>query len=114
MARELSAVLTAEQIETIAQNFVQQGFQAQAVLLQQGMQDKLATPANVPANMPLDIAIAQWALDHNEAAGLGTDTLPSAPVLYLLLQAPMRTRGILAVQPRRQPWLPSPAHERVS
>ena len=113
MARELSAVLTAEQIETIAQNFVQQGFQAQAVLLQQGMQDKLAAPANVPANMPLDIAIAQWALDHNEAAGLGTDTLPSAPVLYLPLQAPMRTRGILAVQPRRQPWLPSPEQERL-
>lgn len=113
MARELSAVLTAEQIEAIAQNFVQQGFQAQAVLLQQGMQDKLAAPANVPANMPLDIAIAQWALDHNEAAGLGTDTLPSAPVLYLPLQAPMRTRGILAVQPRRQPWLPSPEQERL-
>ena len=113
MARELSAVLTADQIEGIAQRFVQQGFQADAVLLQQGLQDKMPVPAAVADGVPLDMAIAQWALDHNEPAGLSTDTLPSAPMLYLPLQAPMRTRGVLAIHPQRLPWLPTPEQQRL-
>jgi two-component system sensor histidine kinase KdpD len=32
---------------------------------------------------------------------------------YLPLKAPMRTRGVLAVLPREQPWLPSPEQERL-
>ena len=113
MARELSAVLTADQIESIAQRFVQQSFQADAVLLQQGMQDKLPAPIAMPDGMPLDMAIAQWALDHNAPAGLLTDTLPSAPMLYLPLKAPMRTRGVLAIYPRNLQWLPAPEQERL-
>jgi two-component system sensor histidine kinase KdpD len=47
----------------------------------------------------VDIGIAQWVFEHGEPAGFGTDTLPGISVLYLPLQAPMRTRGVLAVQP---------------
>ncbi len=50
-----------------------------------------------PAHRP---AVAQWAFDHDEAAGHGTDTLPASPLLYLPLKAPMRVRGVLALQPR--------------
>lgn len=113
MARELSAALTVEQIDDITRRFVQQGFQARALLLVPGQQERLSLPEGLPADLPVDLGIAQWAADHGEAAGLSTDTLPSAPMRYLPLKAPMRTRGVLAVLPREQPWLPSPEQERL-
>ena len=47
----------------------------------------------------LDLGTAQWTMSHDEAAGLGTDTLPGSPWLYLPLKTPMRARGVLAVRP---------------
>ena len=40
--------------------------------------------------------------------GLGTDSLPDAPLLYLPLKAPLRTRGVLtvALDQRRPPLIP--------
>ena len=46
-----------------------------------------------------DLSVAQWVYTHHQAAGLGTDTLPSATALYVPLRAPMRTRGWLAIAP---------------
>ena len=37
--------------------------------------------------------------DNQEEAGLGTNTLPSSAHLYLPLKAPMRTRGVLVIEP---------------
>ena len=51
-------------------------------------------------------ALAEWTSARRSgrttkpsAAGLGTDTLPGSPFLYLPLRAPMRTRGVLALTP---------------
>ena len=56
----------------------------------------------------LDLGTAQWTLDHNQAAGLGTDTLAGSAWLYLPLKATMRSRGVLAVQPREPRFLMVP------
>jgi two-component system sensor histidine kinase KdpD len=48
-------------------------------------------------------AVARWALDHGEAAGLGTDTLPGARVLAVPLVAGEATVGVMAVQARDDP-----------
>ncbi|MYM99167.1 ATP-binding protein, partial [Duganella vulcania] len=53
----------------------------------------------------LDIGIAQWAFDRAEGAGLGTDTLPASRIFYLPLVAPMRTRGVLAIEPEQRHWM---------
>ncbi len=113
MARELSAAMSEDQIRDIAARFAQQSFQAQAVLLPLGLADKLQPPAQLPADMALDLGLAQWTLEHAEAAGLSTDTLPSSPLLYLPLVAPMRTRGVLALRPSHTPWLPTPEQQRL-
>jgi two-component system sensor histidine kinase KdpD len=42
------------------------------------------------------------------SAGLGTGTLPASPVFYLPLVAPMRTRGVLAIEPEQRRWLLMP------
>ncbi len=61
-----------------------------------------ATPSHVvrypvPGN---DLGVAQWAWDHRESAGCGTDTLASADAVYLPLNAPQRCIGVLGLRPQ--------------
>lgn len=112
MARELSAALTDEQIAEIAARFVAQVFNARATLLLLDLKDKPRVIDGADDVAP-DIGIALWALDHGESAGLSTDTLPSAPMLYVPLKAPMRIRGVLALRPLGLPWLPTPEQQRL-
>jgi two-component system sensor histidine kinase KdpD len=53
----------------------------------------------------MDASIADWSFHHGQRAGLATDTLPSSTWHYVPLQAPMRIRGVLALQPARPRWL---------
>jgi two-component system sensor histidine kinase KdpD len=47
---------------------------------------------------PAEVAVAQWVFDHGQSAGRGTDTLPAAQALYVPLQSPEGTVGVLAVR----------------
>ena len=99
MSRDLSGALMPEQIAEICQRFISAEFSAQASLLLADDHDKLQEPMHVGTHQPrLDTGIAQWAYEHGTAAGFGTDTLPGSPALYLPLQAPMRVRGVLAIE----------------
>jgi two-component system sensor histidine kinase KdpD len=73
---------------------------------------RLAEPA-VQRPLAIEMGIAQWALDHGEAAGLGTNTLPASPMLYVPLQAPMRVRGVLAMEPQVPARLLGPEQGRL-
>ncbi|MBS2015085.1 MAG: sensor histidine kinase KdpD [Deltaproteobacteria bacterium] len=46
-----------------------------------------------------ELGVADWVYQHGKAAGLGTDTLPSASALYLPLATSGRTIGVLGVAP---------------
>jgi len=50
------------------------------------------------APLAVDLAICQWAYDRGSEAGRGTDTLSGSPLLYIPLRAPMRIRGVLALE----------------
>lgn len=108
MARDLSAALMPLQVEETCDRFLAAEFGAEAVLLLSDKHDRLQIASEkvgaggTASNQPtaIDEGIVRWAFDHGEAAGLGTDTLPGSPLLYLPLKAPMRTRGVLAVAPR--------------
>ena len=107
MARDLSAALLPLQVEEACGRFLAAEFDAEAILMLSDMNDRLqlASPkvsavGTAPGTAAIDEGVARWAFDHGEAAGLGTDTLPGSPMLYLPLKAPMRTRGVLAVAPR--------------
>jgi two-component system sensor histidine kinase KdpD len=92
----LSGALESGQILDAAREFVARAFRAEAVLLLPDADGKLAIPDGGPAVEP---GTAQWAFDHAQPAGMGTDTLPASPLFYLPLVAPMRTRGVLALAP---------------
>ena len=111
MSRDLSGALMLEQVAEIAGRFVERGFRAKAALLLPDADDRLTRPTG-PAPIALDTGIAQWAFDHAEAAGRGTDTLPGSPILYVPLKAPMRIRGVLAVEPGHSRWLLIPEQRR--
>jgi two-component system sensor histidine kinase KdpD len=66
----------------------------------------------LPAGASADVGTAQWAFDRNLPAGLGTDTLPGGPFLYLPLKTSMRTRGVLAVKPVNTRFLLIPEQRR--
>jgi two-component system sensor histidine kinase KdpD len=106
-ARELSGALQTEQIFDTTQGVIQRAFRARATLLLPDDDGRLQAPASGAAAEPatLDLGIAQWAFDRAESAGLGTGTLPASPVFYLPLVAPMRTRGVLAIEPEQRRWI---------
>lgn len=113
MSRYLSAALMTEQVAEIGERFLTEEFNARSALLVADDNDKLQGPMTSGDAPEVDSAIAQWSFDKVEAAGQGTDTLPASPVLYLPLSAPMRVRGVLAVQPRDATRLAVPEQRRL-
>jgi len=97
-ASRLSGALLPEQVLDATREFVAQAFRARATLLLPDAEGRLQVPAGADGPRPHpEPGTAQWAFDHAQAAGLGTDTLPASPLYYLPLVAPMRTRGVLAL-----------------
>ena len=114
MARELGRALTQEQVAEISDKSIEAAFRAQASVLFPDEHGRLRNVSPDTGRTPeLDIGIAQWAFDHAEAAGAGTDTLPASTLLYLPLKAPMRTRGVIAVEPPNPRLLMIPEQRRL-
>lgn len=96
-ARDLSQLLLTDDVMHTATQAISREFKAHVLILLLDRKEHLQAPRQSASGW--DIGTAQWALDHNQAAGLGTDTLPGSAWLYLPLKATVRTRGVLAIQP---------------
>jgi len=100
LGKELSTVLTLEQILEIGRRHLGAVFGAKtAFLLPDSSENvRVAGPnaQDVHALNDADLGVAQWVYDNGQPAGQGTATLPAAQALYLPLTATMRTRGVLA------------------
>ena len=103
LTRELSAALLGTQVAELGQAAVQRNFGGQALVLMPGPNDQLVAPPDSPAGF--DISVADWALRNGQSAGLATATLSAQPWHYVPLRAPMRLRGVLALQPAKPRWL---------
>ena len=115
MSRELVATRGIDTLARVAVSHIAEVFQCQAVVLLPNPDGKLTYPMDLPLERSLkgaDLAIAQWVLDHGRQAGLGTDTLPAAPALYVPLQEGGKPLGVLAVLPSnpRRILLPEQRH----
>jgi two-component system sensor histidine kinase KdpD len=106
LTRELAGALQTEQVAQIAQERLARELHGRAQILVLGLDEQLHAPLPLPVSSPgegndvPDAGTARWALDHGQAAGLATDTLPGSPWFYLPLAAPMRARGVLCLRPR--------------
>jgi two-component system sensor histidine kinase KdpD len=113
MSRELSAALAPEQVAEIGEQFVRATVPGKcAVQILEEDETLRAVPAD-DTRPAIDDAVARWVLDHAEPAGLGTDTLPTGPRLYLPLKAPVRTRGVLALEPVDAQQIAIPEQRRL-
>jgi two-component system sensor histidine kinase KdpD len=114
MSRDLSGALMPEQIAEIGERFIVAELGAKAAFLLTDDHDQLQAPLPSANGLPaVDMGIAQWAFDHEEAAGQGTNTLAASPILYLPLKAPMRLRGVLALEMRDTDRLLIPEQRRL-
>lgn len=115
MSRELAATRSFAPLAQVAIKHVAETFGSQAVLLVPDAIGRLHHPrgqAPTGALPGADLSVAQWVFDHDQPAGLGTNTLPAAPAQYLPLTGTRRTLGVLAVRPnqRRRLLLPEQRH----
>lgn len=112
MSRDLGAALVPEQVAEIATRFLRAEFSTASAVLAPALgatpgREVLAVlPVSGSASAQPDLGVAQWAFDHGQPAGQGTDTLPASPCLMLPLTAPMRLRGVLAVEGKGRRWSP--------
>jgi len=91
-----------EQISAIAVKHISEVFSSHVVVLVPDERETLRIPVTGPVTFALDqkeLSVAQWAFNHRQRAGLGTDTLSGAKALYLPLGAANKTVGVLGVMP---------------
>ncbi len=103
LARDLSGALLDTQVAELGAAAVQRNFGGQALVLVTDANDRLARPASNPAGF--DMEVADWAFRQGQPAGLATTTLSAQTWHYVPLKAPMRLRGVLALQPAQARWL---------
>lgn len=96
MTRDLSAALLPAQVAEIGARFVAAEFGARCALYATDEHDALQRLPGGEAEA--DEGVVSWAFRHGRAAGAGTDTLPASRCLVLPLKAPMRQRGVLAIE----------------
>ncbi|MBL8226559.1 MAG: sensor histidine kinase KdpD [Chromatiales bacterium] len=111
MGRELASTRGSGQMAAVAIRHVSEVFASRTAVLLPGPEGRLQRPlpaGSVVAGFEADLSVAQWVMDHGRSAGLGTDTLPGAPAVYVPLPGTGGPLGVLAVLPsnRRRILLP--------
>jgi two-component system sensor histidine kinase KdpD len=101
LSRDLSATNSLESILQAIMNNIALTFDRDMVIF---LPDKTGTlqPAAATPDFQTgenELAVAEWAFEHNQTAGRGTDTLPAATARYLPLNTASVRVGILAVRP---------------
>ena len=114
MAEALSGALQTDQIVGICARFIETSLGARSAILLAERSGELGPVLQAGSESPtVDVGLARWAYDHGVPAGRGTDTLPGALVLYVPLRAPVRIRGVMAIQPYKAHRLMTPEQRRL-
>jgi two-component system sensor histidine kinase KdpD len=116
MSRELAGTRGRESMAQVAVRHVAEVFDSAAVVLTPDASGRLRYPAGSPLESSFrgaDLSVAQWVYDHGAEAGLGTDTLPAAPAIYLALKGAQRSLGVLAVLPANRRRILLPEQKRL-
>ena len=111
-ARDMSSLLTTEDVVATAEKFIANTFRADVAILVPDASDRLVLESRLPRRLDIDPGAATWAFDKGEPAGIGTDTLAGSANLYLPLRAPMRIRGVLVFRPSNTRVLLVPEQRR--
>ena len=94
--RDIAAAATPGDVAAVTVRHVENVFPVGASLLVPEADGTLTAAAGLMPLAAQEQAVARWALEHHEPAGLGTGTLPDAHVLAL----PLEAAGVIVVQAR--------------
>ena len=97
MSRELASTRGITELMGVALRHLVAVFGGRMALLLPNATGRLEPRASLlaPFHMdPNDVAVSQWAYEHGQPAGMGTDNLPGAQMLFIPLLA---SRGIVGV-----------------
>lgn len=83
------------------------------LVLRNGRVDPLVSSTSGFERAASELAVAQWALEHDEVAGSGTDTLPGASGMYLPLRGANGAVGVVAFLPNDRTWPLPPAQRNL-
>lgn len=95
MSRELAGGADASALARIAERHIGNIFDATATVLMPDAEGRLEAVAGAAAAVPADeLGVSQWAFEHRQEAGRGTDTLAGSRALNVPLAA---SRGVVGV-----------------
>ena len=104
LSRDLASAAELDELLGVLRRHVEQTFNRQAAILMPEAERLVVRSAS--AELVLDeneLAVADWAFRHNQAAGRNTSTLPAARLRYLPLTTARGALGVLGVQGPAQP-----------
>lgn len=110
LTRDLSGALLAQQVAELGEAAVRRHFGGKVVVATTDANDRLVLPAKAPEGF--DGSVADWCFGNSQPAGYATATLAAQSWHYVPLQAPMRVRGVLALQPAQPRWLLIPEQKQ--
>ena len=102
LSRDLAATRGAQDLLQVAQRHLQEVFACAATAYLADAAGRLTLALAAPGQGPLserDLAVAQWVLANGRPAGLGTDTLPETPAMYLPLAGAVAPLGVVGIHP---------------
>jgi two-component system sensor histidine kinase KdpD len=103
MSRELAGAGAVEDIVRIAARHLGDAFDADICVLLPDAERKLVPTGSGEGTFTIDAkdgGVSDWVWSQGKSAGLGTDTLPSARAVFLLLSGARGKVGVLAVRPQ--------------
>ncbi|MFO0584108.1 MAG: sensor histidine kinase KdpD [Anaeromyxobacter sp.] len=120
--RELGGAVDAPDVGGVCVRAAAEAFEATALLYARRGRDELHLLAASPGDAtlaPSELAVARWAVEHGEAAGRGTDTLPGERVVCIPVRTSGEALGVLAlrtagergVEPSRRTFLEALARQ---
>src|SRR5262245_6128233 len=111
MSRELASTRGVQELLAVAVRHISELFGTRLTIQLPDANGRLegsATPGAEFTMDPSERAVSQWAYDHGQVAGQGTDTLPGAAALYLPLLGSRGTVGVLGLRPEDPRSLQAP------
>lgn len=99
LSRDLAAARTGDEIARATRQHVGGAVGGRTVLLLPDSQQKLILTQDEGENSldARELGAAEWALEHGQPAGRGTNTLPTAAGIYVPLRGPRGVNGVLGV-----------------
>jgi two-component system sensor histidine kinase KdpD len=98
--RDVAAATTVADVATVLARHLEDPLELAAAVLVPDPADGLVAASGLAPLAAQEIRAARWALDHRQAAGHGTDTLPEARARCIPLVVGEAAVGVLVIRPR--------------